>query len=105
MAAAVMADGGYRDVNFGPQTPVDLLAEAAEAQAARVVWLAFSVEAHALGNDVEALAERLRAREVQLVLGGRYASDVLRRPASNVHVLQTMSELAAFVCGAASKQV
>ena len=105
MAAAVMVEAGYRDVNFGPQTPVHLLAEAAEAQAARIVWLSVSVEGHALGNDVEALAQRLRARDAQLVVGGRHASDVAPRPAANVHVLQTMSELAAFVRGVGSKQV
>ena len=39
MAGAVLAEAGYRDINFGPETPPELLARAAEDNKARLVWL------------------------------------------------------------------
>jgi hypothetical protein len=104
LAAAVLADAGYRDVNFGPHTPVELLADAAASRDARLVWLSASVPPEAKSSvrrDVTALAARLGARDAHLVLGGRHAADLGPRPMPpNVHVLHTMAELVAFTRGA-----
>jgi methanogenic corrinoid protein MtbC1 len=101
MAAAVMADTGYREINFGPHTPVSLLADAAQARSARVVWLSVSVALaddarSSLQHDVETLASALRPRNRHVVVGGRHAADLELKPDANVRVLQSMSELAAF---------
>ena len=104
MVAAVLADAGYREVNFGPNTPVELLADAAESRHARLVWLSASVPPEVKSStrrDVEALAFRLQARDAHLVIGGRHAADLVPRPAPpNVHVLHTLAELVAFTRGA-----
>ena len=104
MVAAVLADAGYREVNFGPHTPVGLLADAADSRGARLVWLSASVPPEAKSSarrDVEALAARLHKRDAHLVIGGRHAADLVPRPAPpNVHVLHTLAELVAFTRGA-----
>src|SRR5688572_1227676 len=103
MVAAVLAGEGYREINFGAHTPIELLADAAESRRASLVWLAASVAAEPGGSqrrDVDALATRLRTRDAHLVIGGRHARDLAPpRAAANVHVLQTMSELVAFTRG------
>lgn len=103
MAAAVLAGEGYVEVNFGPNTPIAPLADGAAERGARLVWLSVSVPADAAGplrRDVETLGARLRERDAHLVVGGRHAAGVSpQRPAPNVHVLQTMAELAAFARG------
>ena len=51
MAATVLAEAGFRDMNFGPDTPLELLATAAEDKKPRIVWLA-----------VKAVADRAKRR-------------------------------------------
>jgi methanogenic corrinoid protein MtbC1 len=104
MVAAVLAGEGYREVNFGPHTPVELLADAAESRGAKLVWLSVSVSidpaAAGLRREIEALTARLRERDAHLVLGGRHvAAHAPQRAAPNVHVLQTLAELTAFARG------
>jgi hypothetical protein len=54
-----------------------------------------------LGAGIEKLAKRLRRLDARLLLGGRHAAAATAGKAPpNVHVLATMSELAAFVRGA-----
>jgi excisionase family DNA binding protein len=101
MAAAVLADAGYRVTSLGAKTPADVLAAAAEELDARVVWLSVShAEPETLRLDVEQLASRLEPRGTAILVGGRAAAglDVAHLP--NVRVLGTMSELAAYAQGA-----
>ena len=102
MAATVLADAGYRDTNFGPETPLEVLAAAAEEQRAALVWLSVSVagDAAALRRGIEQLVKRLRRQGATLLVGGRHAATLLPRRLPGVHVLGTMSELAAFTRGA-----
>jgi methylmalonyl-CoA mutase cobalamin-binding subunit len=99
MAAAVLAEAGYRETNYGANTPVGLLATAAAEQRASVVWLSVSAADAAAGlrPEIESLAERLGALHATLLLGGRHALDILGgEPIPNVRLLHSMRELAAF---------
>ena len=102
MCATVLADAGYRATNLGPDTPAEVLAVAAEEQEAAVVWLAASAAAAkgALQAAVESLARRLESRDVAILVGGREAASLNTARLPSVHVLATMSELAAFTRGA-----
>ena len=102
MAAAVLAEAGFRETNYGPHTPLDALADAAEEQGASIVWLSVSAtdDAAALRRGVDKLARRVARRDGRLVVGGRHAADVVPRPLPGVHVLSSMAELAAFTRGA-----
>lgn len=101
MAATVTAAAGFRDINLGPDTPLDILAQAARHYQARLVWLAVTVErpAEQLQQETEELARRLAEHGALLVVGGRALPEglVIRRP--DAHVAKTMAELEALAKG------
>jgi methanogenic corrinoid protein MtbC1 len=106
MAATVLAEAGYRDMNFGPQTPLALLAMAAEENKAGIVWVSvkFAADRAKLRGDIVELAERLKKMDIKLVAGGDGIESLAIRSIKNVHVMQTMTELSAFARGAVSVQ-
>jgi MerR family transcriptional regulator, light-induced transcriptional regulator len=97
MAGAVLAEAGFRDVNFGPNTPLELLGREAIDQGARLVWVSISTagEPKALRRALRGLAEVLQPRHVRLVVGGRACRAVLTRGQVGVTVAESMTELAA----------
>lgn len=101
MAAATLEDAGFCAVNFGANTPVHLLGDAAEDHDARVVWVSVSstAEPARLLPRIEELARRLAGRGTHLVLGGRAVRDHVAKDHPNLHVLHSMAELAAFAGG------
>lgn len=102
LAATVLADAGYRVTNLGPQSPIEVLSDAAAEQEAPLVWLSVStvLPEKETRRALERLAARLKKSNAALLLGGRHAASVAPRPAANVHVLQSMSALAAYARGA-----
>jgi hypothetical protein len=107
MAATIFADAGYRETNFGADTPLPVLAEAAREHGASVVWLAVSSIAAGRGpqlrREFAQLAAALRRQRATLVVGGRHAADLVgRTSAPQVRLLGSMSELAAYVLAAKS---
>lgn len=102
MAAAVVADAGFREVNYGADAPVEPLAGAVAAKSAKLVWLLVDATADPakLLGEVERLARRLLDRKVPLILGGRAVRDMVLRDLPNLHVVQSMAELGAFARGA-----
>ena len=105
MAATVLADAGCLDVNFGADTPVEILGNAAAEHKASFVWLSISaIEFKTpLQRDVEKLADQLRANNTRLLIGGRLAGELTLRRQENVHLLGSMTELAAFARGYADR--
>ena len=99
MVGAVLMEAGYRDINFGPNTPISLLADAAHEHHARLVWLSLSVKATGgMKQDIVRLANRLRQLGSTLVLGGREISAVVPdQPPENALVMGSMMELAKHV--------
>jgi methanogenic corrinoid protein MtbC1 len=98
MAAAVLAEVGYRDVNFGGNTPVKLLSRAAGERRPRLVWLAVHVPLEPrVVRAVDGLTDELHQRKTALVVGGVYSS--MLRPHPGRHVAKSMGELAAFARG------
>ncbi len=96
MAATVLAEAGWRDMNFGPDTPVEVLMRAAERYQPRLVWRSCSVETDrdALGADMEHLADFLATRHIVLVVGGRGMVSPERLGRANTHRASSMAELA-----------
>jgi MerR family transcriptional regulator, light-induced transcriptional regulator len=100
MAAAVLRECGYNDSNFGAFTPIRLLAEMAREQQARLVWLSVTMPPDARAKkETSDLGRHLDSMGATLVLGGQKADDCAPRGLSNVQVLRTMAELAAFAKG------
>lgn len=101
MAATVLAGDGWREMNLGPDTPVDSLLLAADEARAHLVWVSVSVDlpAQNLSRQITLLAEGLRKREARLVIGGRAVPVAMVAKWSHVHVARSMGELAAYAAG------
>lgn len=94
MAATVLEDLGFDVTNLGPNTPVDVLTDAAQRHEAQLVWLSVSTvdSLDTLRRVDEKLVAALNASGVRVIVGGREATaDAL----PGVSVLSTMQELAA----------
>jgi excisionase family DNA binding protein len=104
MAAIVLAEAGYRDMNFGPDTPLELLATAADDKKPRIVWLAVKslADRTKLHTKINALAERLGGLGINLAIGGSAVEQLAIRSSKNVQIMQNMNELSAFARGAAT---
>lgn len=101
MAAMVVAEAGYAAVNLGPDTPLDVLGEAADRCGAALVWLSATapIERRTLGRGLGVLARRLAGRNAWLVVGGQRTDPDLVAGHANVQHVASMSELAAFARG------
>jgi len=101
MCSIVLTDLGFRATNIGPHTPVETLRRAASEYRARLVWLSVSapIEMPELRRRVEQLGRSLEPEAASLVVGGRQLDASERFAAKNVHVMQSMGEMAAFARG------
>ncbi len=101
MAGTVLAESGYRDINFGPDTPLHLIAAAASEHQAQVVWLSVKAvsDRTKLPTKIHELAEQLQTTGINLVVGGSGVEALDIRSAGNLYLLETMTELAAFARG------
>jgi MerR family transcriptional regulator, light-induced transcriptional regulator len=99
--AATLGSEGWRDINLGPQTPLEYLAVAAVQWHARLAWVSISVEevAQEMAGPLGGLASRLAGEGVHLVVGGRASSPRLASAGRGIHVVRSLGELAAFARG------
>src|SRR4029078_11688215 len=76
MAAAVLAEAGFRDINFGANTPVELLVQEAIDRKAQWVCLSSSAQQDLkpLRTTIKRVADKLVKQQIDLILGGRFAS-------------------------------
>ena len=103
MAAIVAADRGFREMNMGPQTPVELLAKAAAESKTRVVCLSLSVRpSDAVLREIGALSGALAGQGIPLVIGGRHAQLASSTARPGLHLVKSMAEFAAFLAGLAA---
>ncbi len=95
MAGAILCESGFRDVNFGPNTPVDLLGREAVERGASLVWLSVSApcESKLLSTPLRKLALILGKRQIRLILGGRHHREVAPGHLANVMLVQSMTDL------------
>jgi excisionase family DNA binding protein len=104
MVAAVLAEAGFIDINFGANTPVELLLDEAIDRGARLVWISVSTPQGSKPQQaaIQHLAAGLARRNIHLLMGGRFAGDCAPRGLSNVIVAGSMGELSAFARGVLS---
>ncbi|HRQ73882.1 MAG TPA: helix-turn-helix domain-containing protein [Phycisphaerales bacterium] len=100
-AAATLADEGFRAVNLGPDTPLDVLAAAAREYGASLVWLSLSSQGRTRpsGPDLAAFAQAVSEGGAKVALGGRALPPLPAPGMPGLFVGKSMSELAAFAGG------
>ena len=103
MAATVLRDAGFGDVNYSANMPLTLLARAAREHKAKIAWVSVSTElpARALRAELTELAGELARIGCRLVVGGRFAAPAVASAIPNLHAMTTMTELFAFARGVA----
>ncbi len=96
MAAAVLADVGYREINLGANTPWGALRQAAEDHAPNLLWVAVTshLDDIRLDAEMETLMNWLKQQQIAVVAGGRGA--LLRRDVwpEQVYLGASMTDLA-----------
>jgi hypothetical protein len=96
MAATVLAEVGFRDLNLGPETPSAVLQRAISHYRPSLVWLAISTPLadDRLQQKISDLTTALRGTGGMLVLGGRAVDQRVLPILPNLHLCQSMTELA-----------
>jgi excisionase family DNA binding protein len=104
MAGTVLAESGFHDINFGANTPVELLMQEAIEHRARLVWLSISTapQSNALNAAIRDLATGLARRKIDLLIGGRSAAECIPHGLPHLTQVGSMSELSAFARGVLS---
>jgi MerR family transcriptional regulator, light-induced transcriptional regulator len=99
MVALTLAEAGFRSVNLGPETPIDVLRVAIGRHRPRLIWMSFTTETADVDGCMAGLAELSAATGLPAVIGGQ----VFRKrpsPPSGLHLVDGMRELASFARGA-----
>ncbi len=101
VASAVMAEGGWRNVNLGAQTPLHVLARSVETLRPRLVWLSLTDEdaTHGLGDGVESLLKSVELTGGMLIVGGRCHREAHLPAHPRLRKGDTMADLASFARG------
>jgi len=97
MSAFVLEADGWRATNFGPDFPLERLAEAAEAECASLAWVSVTSESAGadLVREIRELAERLARSGIRLIAGGRALPRSLEVPGAPYSLGRTMRDLVA----------
>jgi excisionase family DNA binding protein len=105
MAATVLADVGFRVVNLGPNTPLDVLAQSSLELNAKLAWISFTapLPKAQVENDLSKAARRLARKKVFTVVGGRSASRFRLPTVANLRAFSSMTEMADFAEGLLGK--
>jgi MerR family transcriptional regulator, light-induced transcriptional regulator len=101
LAAIALKSEGVQAVNLGPNTPFEALHEAVLQHRPALVWLSVShlEEPRKLEKELSRFAGSLADAGVMFVLGGQALHKLHVVRGGNIHIGQSMAELAAFAKG------
>ncbi|MEM1213159.1 MAG: helix-turn-helix domain-containing protein [Planctomycetota bacterium] len=93
MCAALAAEAGYREINLGPNTPIDTLTQAITEYQPSLVWFTCTVaDACPHPAELDQLLDAARAAEAVVALGGQGMPHGLIEPQSDVYHLNNMAD-------------
>jgi len=78
MVSLILHEAGFNETNLGPNTPIDVLADAVEDEKPAVTWLSINTPVHYHGQirDIERLVEIATAHDSTVIVGGRHVTDL-----------------------------
>ena len=92
---------GWKTINLGPFTPVDVLAIASEQERPLLHW--FSITSHQVQTnftkDLTRFCKQLTAQDRHMIIGGQHLPQLDLPAIPSLHVVSSMGELAAFARG------
>lgn len=96
MASLVVYEAGMCETNLGPNTPLDVLADAIDDERPALAWLSISTPIHSRTRlrEIEKLAETAADAGCQLVVGGRYSQGLSLAPDWPIAICDSLQELA-----------
>lgn len=106
MASLVVHEAGLSETNLGPNTPLDVLADAIEDERPALAWLSISTPIHSRTTDheIRKLAETAAASGCHLVIGGRHSSTLQLPADAPVTACDSLVQLSQFAAGLAGEQ-
>jgi MerR family transcriptional regulator, light-induced transcriptional regulator len=101
MAATVVGECGFLDVNLGTITPPAVLINAAKHYQAKLVWVSASAgqDSRKVAADLTRIATELKELGTAVVAGGRAVNEIAPADLPGVVVATSMTEMAAFARG------
>jgi MerR family transcriptional regulator, light-induced transcriptional regulator len=101
MAATILADLSFEVTHLGPDTPPDVLAQAAEDRNADLVWISVTAEMSesAIREAAAMLSARLASVGTRIVIGGRATERFTFNSLPKVSLERSMTDLAEIASG------
>jgi excisionase family DNA binding protein len=80
IASLVLYEAGFNEINLGPNTPLDILADSVIDESPRLVWLSIaeSLRSKSQLAEVIKLAEVAKNHHTTFIIGGRHSSELDR---------------------------
>ncbi|HBJ38054.1 MAG TPA: hypothetical protein DDZ51_25515, partial [Planctomycetaceae bacterium] len=78
IASLVLYEAGFNEINLGPNTPLDVLADSVIDEAPSVVWLSIAEPLRSTTQRAEVfkLAEVAKQHQTTFIIGGRHAREL-----------------------------
>jgi MerR family transcriptional regulator, light-induced transcriptional regulator len=78
IASLVLHDAGFNEINLGPNTPLDVLADSVVDEQPDLIWLSIAEPFRSRSQVAELikLAEIAKQNETRFIVGGRHAGDL-----------------------------
>ena len=98
MVTTVLTDVGFKAVNLGPNTPLDVISQSVEERNTKLAWISFTapLAQNKIDAQLEKAAKHLRRRKVHLVIGGQAATKYKLPSNRYLHTFPSLSEMAGF---------
>ncbi len=98
MVSMVLAELGFRDVNLGPNTPLEVLTNAASEHDAQVVWLSLSrTDVNRAARDaLKKFITRMKRDGLTLILGGKGIRAYHLHDRQDLLVFENLTEMAGY---------
>ncbi len=101
LVSLTLQDMGHQAINLGPDYPLESFLDYATKHRPKLMWLSVTSERSVplVKRKIYPLAESLKEIDVLLVVGGRHALKITRKPIDNVVAFHSLDNFCQFVNG------
>lgn len=95
MVALTLHECGFNETSLGPDTPLDILADAIEDERPALTWLSISTPVHSRTQvrEIQQLAKIAAEHGSALLIGGRYSKEIDFEEGTGVIRCETIGDL------------